>query len=150
MRSYAAKADGREGGVGTETQIISQEVYNSVDQTKFVPVVRERDEAGNACLPAYLKTAPSTIDFSNLNDEADAYDQLLRNIFDRPRRQKPALGKAPSYIFDDAPTTVSSAQKAKRFCDSIISGKGSPSAAFQDFTNEFSRELRGIADGLFS
>jgi hypothetical protein len=84
----------------------------------------------------YLKTR-KYIDFSNLNNEADAYDQLLRNIFDRPRRQRPTLGKAPSYIFDDAPTAVTSAQKAKRFCDFIISGKGNPSAAFQDFTNEF-------------
>ncbi len=44
--TYAAKADGRKGGVGTETQIISKEVYDSVEQTKFVPLLRERDNAG--------------------------------------------------------------------------------------------------------
>src|SRR6185295_5935405 len=32
---YAEKADGRKGGVGTESQIISPEVYAKVDQEKF-------------------------------------------------------------------------------------------------------------------
>src|SRR6266849_537201 len=33
-RSYQEKADGRTGGVGTESQIISPEVYGKVDQEK--------------------------------------------------------------------------------------------------------------------
>jgi len=49
-RLYAEKADGREGGVGTETQIISQEMYNQVDSTdqkqKFVAVITEKNEEG--------------------------------------------------------------------------------------------------------
>ena len=53
---YAAKADDRKGGVGTETQIISQEVYESVVQTKFIPLLRERDASGKGCLPIYLKS----------------------------------------------------------------------------------------------
>lgn len=51
---YASKADGRKGGVGTETQIISKEVYDSVDQNKFVPVLKERDEQGNACACRFI------------------------------------------------------------------------------------------------
>ncbi len=51
---YAEKADGRKGGVGTETQIISKKVYESVEQTKFVPLLRERDESGKPCLPVFL------------------------------------------------------------------------------------------------
>jgi hypothetical protein len=35
-RVYAQKADGRQGGVGTETQIITPQIYKSVDQQKFV------------------------------------------------------------------------------------------------------------------
>jgi len=53
---YAAKADGRMGGVGTETQIISREVYENQAQEKFVAVVREKDESGKAYLPTYYKS----------------------------------------------------------------------------------------------
>ncbi len=133
---YAAKADGRKGGVGTETQIISKEVYDSVDQNKFVPLLRERDAEGEACLPIFLKSR-KYIDFSDSDTEADAYDQLIRNIFERPRRRRPAIGKAPSHIFDDEATVVTSAQKAKRFREMVTSGKGNPSAAFEDFVQEF-------------
>ena len=37
-KRYANRADHREGGVGAESTIISQEVYNKVDQEKFIPV----------------------------------------------------------------------------------------------------------------
>jgi SEFIR domain len=42
-RVYAEKADGRQGGVGTETQIITPQIYKSVDQNKFVGVISEVD-----------------------------------------------------------------------------------------------------------
>ena len=38
-RKYAEKANNRSGGVGTETQIISAKVCDSVKQSKFVLVV---------------------------------------------------------------------------------------------------------------
>ena len=46
-RTYVTKADGRDGGVGTETQIISAEVYAKQAQDKFVAVTVERDDDGN-------------------------------------------------------------------------------------------------------
>ncbi|WP_444894992.1 SEFIR domain-containing protein [Microbulbifer sp. SSSA005] len=54
--SYANKADKRSGGVGTETQIISSEIYSSVDQDKFVAVIAEKDADGSAHLPTYYKS----------------------------------------------------------------------------------------------
>ena len=140
---YATKADGRKGGVGTETQIISQEVYDSVDQVKFIPILRERDTDGKACLPVYLRSR-KYIDFSDPYNDAEAYDQLLRNIFERPRRPKPMLGKAPTHIFDDDATVVSSAQKAKRFREFAVSGKGNSLAAFEDFSEEFISNLEAL------
>lgn len=140
---YAAKADGRKGGVGTETQIISKEVYESVDQNKFIPAVRERDEDGKPCLPVYLKTR-KYIDFSDSDTEADAYDQLIRNIYERPKRRIPAIGKAPSHLFDDSPVSVTSAQKSKRFREIVASGKGKPSVAFEDFADDFIANLEEL------
>jgi hypothetical protein len=65
---YAAKADGRAGGVGTETQIISKEVYDNQSQDKFVAVISEKDDNGKPFLPTYYKSR-IYIDLS----EADKY-----------------------------------------------------------------------------
>ncbi len=54
--TYAAKADGRAGGVGTETQIISKEVYDNQEQDKFVAVVSQKDEHDKPYLPIYYKS----------------------------------------------------------------------------------------------
>src|SRR5882757_4460728 len=56
-RVYAEKADGRKGGVGTETQIITPHIYKKVrDQNKFVCVISETDAEGKPYLPAYYQS----------------------------------------------------------------------------------------------
>lgn len=57
---YAEKADGRKGGVGAETQIISQEVYSAVVQDKFIPVIFERNVNGDICKPVYQEIGETT------------------------------------------------------------------------------------------
>ena len=52
---YAEKADGRSGGVGTEAQIITPELYGRKSQDKFVAVIAESDSQGLPCLPTFLK-----------------------------------------------------------------------------------------------
>lgn len=49
-KKYTEKANNRTGGVGTETMIITPEVYAKHSQTKFVPVVMEK----NLIMPTYL------------------------------------------------------------------------------------------------
>lgn len=41
-RGYKEKADIRSGGVGTETQIITPEIYDNVSQNKFIPILAEK------------------------------------------------------------------------------------------------------------
>lgn len=48
------KADARKQEVGTESQIISQEVYEQVEQTKFIPIVCEFKNDGTPHLPIFL------------------------------------------------------------------------------------------------
>jgi hypothetical protein len=55
-KKYAEKADGREGRVGTEAQIISPEVYKKQAQDKFVAVIKERDDEGNPYVPVYYRS----------------------------------------------------------------------------------------------
>lgn len=101
---YAQKANDRSGGVGTETVIISPEVYKSTLQTKFIPVVSELDDNGNAPLPTYL-AGKIFIDLSALERFEEGYELLLRDIYQRPATARPKLGIPPSYLFEDSPVT---------------------------------------------
>lgn len=99
-RKYKEKADSRTGGVGTESQIISQELYSKVDQTKFIPVVCERGEDGEEFLPVFVKSR-IYVDLSSDENYGEGLDQLLRLIFDQPLHAEPQLGSAPEYLKRD-------------------------------------------------
>ena len=101
---YAEKADKRKGGVGNETTIISVEVYEDADQQKFIPVVMERDEKGEACLPQYLKSRIYR-DLSGDNYEAE-YESLLRTIYEMPAHRKPELGERPKWLSEETPYAI--------------------------------------------
>lgn len=98
---YQQKADEREGGVGTETQIITPNIYTNQKQEKFIPIVIERDENGEPCLPIYLASR-KYIDFSKEENFEESYEELLRNILEAPSIPKPKLGsKPPIYITEN-------------------------------------------------
>ena len=97
-KNYTEKADGRKGGVGTETQIITAKVYGQVNQNKFIPLVVQRNDDGTPYLPVYLSSL-KYIDFSKEEFYEDSYEELLRDILNKPTRPKPKLGtKVPLYI----------------------------------------------------
>ena len=96
-KKYADKANGRDGGVGTETQIISAEVYKNRQQEKFVAAVVERDETGEAYLPVYYKSR-IYIDFCEPENYADSFEKLLRWIYDKPLYKRPPIGKQPAFL----------------------------------------------------
>lgn len=103
-REYAQKADNRKAGVGTESQIISQKVYESVDQKKFIPIVCERDDKREPYLPVFLASR-IWIDFSSPEAANENWENVLRALYGKPIHQKPILGKAPSYITEPASHT---------------------------------------------
>lgn len=77
-KTYAEKANNREGGVGDETVIISQEVYGQVKQEKFIPIIFEVDENNKAYCPHYIKSR-IYIDLSTEDDRYETeYEKLLR------------------------------------------------------------------------
>lgn len=99
-KRYQEKANNRAGGVGTESQIISGELYAKVQQTKFIPVVFEYDDAGDPCLPVFMK-GRIYVDLSSADRYGAGLDELLRLIYDQPFHQKPALGSAPAFLKPD-------------------------------------------------
>jgi hypothetical protein len=66
-RAYAEKANTRKGGVGAESQILSAEVYNKIEQSKVIPILCEYAEDGTPTLPTFFASR-IYIDFSS--DEA--------------------------------------------------------------------------------
>jgi len=137
---YADKADGRSGGVGTETQIISRQVYEQQQQVKFVAIVTEKDEAGKACLPTYYKSR-IYIDLSEPDTYADNFEKFLRWVFDKPLYVKPELGKAPIFATEGPAISLGTTALFKRTMDAIKSSKPAASGLLSEYLDLFAQNL---------
>lgn len=113
---YARKADDRTGGVGTESTIMSSDIYSLAEQTKFIPILVKKN--GEPCLPTFLKSR-MYIDMSSNETYELGYDQLLRDIYSKPLLRKPALGKMPSYLEADEPVLLSTAREQQKLKEKI-------------------------------
>jgi len=94
---YEMKANARSGGVGTETQIISPEIYKKVTQEKFIPVVFERGATGEVHKPAYLQGLLH-FDLSIAEQYDYEYQRLVKRLYGIETYEKPELGKKPSWL----------------------------------------------------
>lgn len=139
-QQYKDKADAREGGVGSESLIISSEIYQKVDQKKFIPIVREFDDAGKECVPVYLE-GRIYIDLSTEEKFFEEYEKLLRNLYERPSSSRPPLGTAPAHIFEDEPTLIITSHKLSYFKDSILQGKRISKGVFSEYLDNFQAAL---------
>jgi hypothetical protein len=99
-KQYAEKANSRKGGVGDETMVISPEVYAKSEETKYIPIIFERDENGKEYTPIYLKSR-IYIDLSDNDEYEKNYDKLLRVLHNKPENSKPALGKMPEWLNEE-------------------------------------------------
>lgn len=139
--TYTQKADERKGGVGTETQIITPSIYNKVKQEKFIPIVRERNEDGEAYLPTFLKTR-IYYDFSNDEDFENRYEELLRNILEAPALPKPKLGKKPPAYITESTVSLSETNNKLKSIKNQISKTGTISTnELNNFSNLFLEKL---------
>ena len=113
---YAEKADGRMGGVGTETQIISSEVYGKIEQDRFIPVVFARNEDDNVCKPTYLKSLLH-FDLSKEESYDIEYQRLVKRLYGVEIYAKPQLGNKPEWVDSPkvtAPKTITKYDKLKQ------------------------------------
>lgn len=139
-KTYAEKADGRSGGVGTETQIISREVYEKQEQDKFVVVVTERDEAGKPYLPTYYKSR-IYIDLSEPDAYAENFEKLIRWVYNKPLFVKPEIGKKPSFLEESESVFLGTTSIFKRTVDSIKNDKSVALGCFDEYLKLFSENL---------
>jgi hypothetical protein len=129
---YAEKADARKAGVGTESQIISREVYEKIDQSKFIPIACELDPEGEAYLPTFFK-GRICIDFSSAEAANKNWEQLIRLLHGKPAFLKPSLGKAPAYLRDEARPADPASTKFLSLKQAILTGKPTLDLYRQEF-----------------
>jgi hypothetical protein len=139
-KTYASKADDRTGGVGTETQIISYEVYGKASQEKFVLVVAERDPEGKPYIPTYFKTRIH-IDLSESDKYTSNFDTLLRWIFNKPLHVKPPLGPPPSFLVESSAVTLGTSALAKRTLEAIKGDKSYAKGLLAEYLGTYSLNL---------
>lgn len=116
-KDYAEKANSRKGGVGTESTIMSDEIYSKAEQTKFIPIVFDKSGNQEFYKPHFLKSRIH-VDMSSEDCYEQGYDQLLRDIYEKPLVKKPALGCMPAYLENDQPILLNTA-KEQRFLKTI-------------------------------
>ncbi len=139
-RKYAEKANKRSGGVGTEAQIISPEIYQKQDQDKFVAVIAEKDEDDTPFLPTYYKSRVY-IDLSDNEMYTKNFEQLLRWIFDKPLYVKPELGAKPVFLEETTALSLGTASRFSRAVDAIRNGRSYRNGAIQDYFATFAENL---------
>lgn len=143
-KKYSEKAEQREGGVGTETQIISPKIYGDVSQEKFIPIVSEKDESGNAYVPSFLQSR-IFIDLSEDEKFEENYESLLRNIYQRPAYSKPKIGKAPSYLFEETPMTLKTSTIVRSFDYQVSQSPKRMNSIAREFLEYFFEELKNYS-----
>ncbi|EEL61275.1 hypothetical protein CN454_19920 [Bacillus cereus] len=93
-KDYCEKANTRRGGVGTETMIITPNIYNNTKQEKFIPISLG-EENGEYFLPDFFKSR-----FAlgwNYEDIDKSYKELERLIWEEPLLKPPVRGKRPNF-----------------------------------------------------
>lgn len=142
-KRYAERADRREGGVGTESTIISQEVYNQVGQEKFIPIVTERGPGGEIYLPAFIKSR-IYIDLSDPILFERGYEDLLRTLTGRPASEEPPLGKLPTYLFETNRPTSPTTFALRAFESALMNDKRHSTGLASDYLDRLFEALANL------
>jgi TIR domain len=143
-RVYVEKANNRKGGVGTETQIITPDIYAKQDQSKFVAVITECDDEGKPYVPAYFRSRIH-IDFTDDSEYSSRFEQLVRWVYDQPIYVKPELGAKPAFLADDdKKVKLATSARFRRAIDAMKSGRDYAAAAAQEYLSTITTEFEKL------
>lgn len=142
-KQYIERANGRHGGVGTETQIISPELYKQASAGKFALVVCERDEKGHPFLPTYYNSK-MYIDLSTEERYVDEFEKLLRWVYDKPADVRPPFGSTPSFLLENQATDLGTALYSRRAMEAVRSGKPQALGSFSEYLDVLASNLKRL------
>jgi len=142
-KEYAEKANARRGGVGIESTIVSEELYQKSDQTKFIPVIFENNHEGKPYTPIFAKSR-IFVDLSSDDVFETGYDQLLRDIYDKPRFQRPPIGRMPSYLAVEDSACLPTSNKVRGIKNAIMAANPHTHLLISDYLDLFLSSLLGF------
>lgn len=96
--TYAEKANGREGGVGYETMIISSDLGMQIETHKFIPVLRRGE--WKSSLPTYLRSKRG-VDLQNDPFSETQFKHLVHALH-RVHIPQPPIGPKPQFLAEPA------------------------------------------------
>lgn len=96
---YKQKSDARLGGVGYEGDIMTGEVFNTRNRSKFIPILRHGQPAD--AIPSWLSSS-YYIDLSEGAHIETNYQDLIQTIHG-VREQAPPIGPAPTFKVSPSP-----------------------------------------------
>ena len=140
--NYANKANNREGGVGKETQIISEKVYRKVDESKFIPIIFGKGSNDEIVLPLYLQSR-YFCDLTDPDSYSQNYKELVRALYGVNSIRKPEIGTKPAWVDEQFQPTSSTYITLESF-------KKSDNLKNIESTNEFLDDLSNQIVGLFT
>lgn len=140
---YVERADKREGGVGTESLVISQEVFADAKQTKFIPIVMQRDENGVIRVPIYLK-GRLYFDLSDPARELSELEELIGYLHG-VERGKPPLAPRPAYL-DAGRSELQTGRRLQVFRDSVVSDRPHQAVYLQDYLETLSSAIAQLTN----
>lgn len=92
--NYKLKTDKLIGGVGFEYSILSSELADDLQSTKFIPILRKGEAKESTPILLNQRIAYYMRD---KDDFEAAFTDLLRDLYNEPKNVKPALGKKSKF-----------------------------------------------------
>ncbi|MDV7475301.1 toll/interleukin-1 receptor domain-containing protein [Acinetobacter baumannii] len=137
-QKYTERANNRSGGVGTESTILSQELYSRKETKDIVAVIAEP-----GAKPPVFYSSRIYLDLSDSDNFPNQFEQLVRWIYGRFEYERPKRsGQRPSYITEDANDTSLRTNTEYRFAlDAIEKGKSNISGLINTYLYKFLSEL---------
>lgn len=136
--TYQMKADSRDGGVGTESTILSDVLYNKKSTDNVVAIIAEPNSR-----PPVFYSSRIYIDLSSEDKLSENYENLIRWIYGKFKHERPKTeGITPSFIHEDADSVVLYTNMEFRIAlDEIERGKPTAQGAIRRYLNKLEAEL---------
>lgn len=139
---YTERANARSGGVGSESTILSNELYNVKDTDNILAIISEP-----GAKPPIFYSARIYIDLSTEEKYAENYESLIRWIYDQFKHERPKrIGSIPSFITSNENSAVLFTNTEYHFAlDAIEKGGSTAGGRIKAYLNKLKSELVKIS-----
>ena len=136
--TYQIKADSRDGGVGTESTILSNLLYSKISTNNVVAIIAEP----NAKPPVFYSSR-IYIDLSSEDKLSEKYESLIRWIFGVFKHERPKTeGVTPSFIHEDVDSVVLyTNMEFRNALTEIERGKPTAQGSIRRYLNKLEAEI---------